>query len=123
MEIEPNIFTRAEYLIYKYADCFLVPIRSVADRDVDEAFNLPHHKLNKKELTLLLFKLFESANLVANCDKRGYFTPTHDEIITAMGEPGVENDDYDHKLVTYYGYTSAAVERYRELQSVYKNEC
>ncbi|MCG7899780.1 MAG: hypothetical protein JAY85_15160 [Candidatus Thiodiazotropha weberae] len=123
MEIERNKYTRAEYLIYKYVDCFLAPVRTIADCDVDEAFNLPHHNLNTEELTLLLCKLFESANLVAYADQRGYFTPSNDEIISAIKEHGVDSDDYDYKLTTYYGYTSAAIERYRELHTMFANEC
>ncbi|MCU7806099.1 MAG: hypothetical protein KZQ96_23240 [Candidatus Thiodiazotropha sp. (ex Lucinoma borealis)] len=123
MEIEKNKYTRAEYLIYKYVDCFLAPIHTIAGRDVDEAFNLLHHNLNNEELILLLYKLFESDNLVAHTDQRGYFTPSNHEIVTAIKEPGVDSDDYDYKLITYYGYTSAAIERYRELQAMYANEC
>jgi hypothetical protein len=123
MNIEKNKLTRAEFLIYRYVDSCLVPIKALYDQDVDEAMNLPHHNLSKDELNLILFKLFESGNLVAKFESRGYFTPTYEEIISSINEPCIEDDHYDYRSVTYYGYTSAAIERYQELKAAYKNEC
>ena len=119
---EPNRLTRAEGLLYKYADDWLVRIRSVAADNVDVAFNLPHHNLHEKELVTLLFKLFEEGNLVAKRDTVGYFTPTLEQIENAVNELAPNSSQWNPKQETFYGYTSSAVSRYRELDAIYNDE-
>jgi hypothetical protein len=117
--IEKNKITRAEYLIFKYVEDLLLEIRALNSKNLDVYVNLPSHGLCKKELLNLLWQMFETGDLVAHKKTRGYFSPTFNEIEEALQE---SSDFADRLENTFYGYISAASERYYELKEVWENE-
>ena len=117
--IEKNKITRAEYLIFKYVEDLLLEIRVLNSKNLAEAINLPAHGLNKDELLVLLWQMFERGDLVAHRRSRGYFSPTYNELEKALNEHAAFSERFEN---TFYGYISAASERYNELKSLWEDE-
>ena len=81
--------------------------------------NFPSHDLEKSELIIVLNGLFQSHCLVARKESRGLFTPTLSEIELALEE----SRDVRYKSEnTFYGFTTGAVELFKELSVLYENE-
>ena len=104
--------------IYEYVDDLFTCISDLVREDIEELMNNSSHKLSREELVILLYSLFQAQKLVAKTEKRGFFTPTYDEIEMALDE---ENDLMHHSNNTYYGLTSGAIEEYRELKEKFNN--
>ena len=117
--IEKNKITRAEYLIFKYVEDSLIEIRVLNSKTLAEELNLPAHDLSKGELLILLWQLFDRGDLVAYRRSRGYFSPTYNELEKALNEHAAFSERFEN---TFYGYISAATERYNELKAAWENE-
>jgi hypothetical protein len=63
--------------------------------------------------------MFDSQNLVAYQEGRGYFSPTLSEIEAALNEPSAFSRRSKN---TFYAYVSCASERYYELKAIWEKE-
>jgi hypothetical protein len=114
--MEDNRINFAKYQIYKYVDELFVCLSELIRDDLDELMNRPSHKLSEKELIILLYELFSESKLVAKTEQRGFFTPTLEEIESALKE---EKDFMWISKNTFYGITTGAMEELRELELLY----
>ena len=103
----------AKLKIYEYVDQLFTCICDLCRKDFEEFVNTQSHGLEKQELIVLLYELFSDYKLVAKSETRGLFTPSLEEIESALEE---ENDFEQRSKNTYYGLTSGAVEEYSELK-------
>ena len=117
--MELNKINFAKYQIYKYAEELFVCLSELVRDDLDEAMNRSSHNLSNEELTILLYELFSEHKLVAKTGKRGFFTPTLDELEQALKE---ENDFMWKSKNTFYGLTSGAIQEFRKLEEIYVEE-
>lgn len=117
--IDKNKLTRAEFLIFKYVEDLLMELRALNSPNLAEYVNLPSHNLNETELIMLLQQMFELENLVAYKKGKGYFSPTLSEIEEAINESSAFSQRAEN---TFYGYISAASERYAELKEILEIE-
>ncbi|WP_299944212.1 hypothetical protein [uncultured Microbulbifer sp.] len=106
---------RAEYLIYGYAHDWYIQLRLLAAENLEEAINLPSHGLSDAELEQLLARMFREKCLVATSRDRGLFSPSRKELRSALTEPPSQDE-------LFYGYTSAAVEKYEVLSQEFGDE-
>ena len=118
---DKNKISKAEYQLYKYVDDGAVQLRWLSSDLLSEAVNDEAHGLTIDELLVLLYKLFDDRLLVAEQKSRGYFTPNYQEIRQALEEPSPSDQNWDPNKVTFYLYTSSALERYNELKAIYEN--
>lgn len=117
--MEDNRINFAKYQIYKYAETLFICLCDLASDDLEEAMNRPSHGLSKNELVILLNELFSNHKLVAKIEERGFFTPTLEEIESALKE---NNDNMWASKNTFYGVTSGATEELRALEQMYDKE-
>ena len=78
--------------------------------------NMESHGLNRDELVVVLYELFQSHMLVAMTHERGLFTPTLSEIENALDEVKVSINTSSN---TFYGITTGCSELYQELKVAY----
>ena len=116
---EKNKITRAEFLIYKYVECLFIEIRVLNSDNIEEALNMPSHNLSKKELAMLLWKMFETGCLVARSDNRNYFSPTLEELKEALSEFSSFKQRLNN---TFYGFVGTNFERFDELNSLWESD-
>lgn len=122
--LEKNRITRAEFLIMKYVKEILTRISDLSLPNIDGYMNLPSHKLNREEPTVLLWKMFESENLVAHPGTRGYFTHTLEEIEEAISESREKRASLglNYENAIYYGLVACASERYENLKEIWEEK-
>ena len=114
--LKDNRINFAKYQIFRYANELFVCISELMNPEIEQSMNLPSHGLSQEELVLVLFELFSEYMLVAKNDKRGFFTPSLQEIEAAL----LEDNDYSQRSKnTFYGITTGAMELYRELDALY----
>lgn len=113
--MEKNRINFAKFQILRYVDEFFVALCSLTAPNIEESMNMPSHGLDNNELIIVLYQLLSDHLLVAMHKNRGLFTPTFDELNSALSETfdGISEN-------TFYGMTSAAHELYRELQVDYQ---
>lgn len=111
---------RAEYLIMRYAMELATQLRVLLSPDLELIVNAAGHGLERDELLDLLHEMFESGTLVAYVESRGYFTPSPVEIAAAVDEPKPGLPDLDPRQSTFYTVTTPSLERFRELEELYK---
>ena len=117
--IEKNRITQAEFLICKYAEDLFIELWVLLSRNLHEVLNLPSHNLSRDELIVLLWRMFESRQLIAETSEKGYFTPTLFEIENALDEPSKrERILYN----TFYGFGPVFSERYNKLQETWQED-
>ena len=117
--MEQNRINFAKYQFFKYAEGLFICLSELVRDDIEEAMNRSSHNLKKDELIILLYELFSEHKLVAKTDKRGFFTPTLEEIEEALKE---ENDLMWKSKNTFYGLTTGATEEFRALEELYGKE-
>ena len=114
--MEQNRINFAKYQIFKYAEKLFICLSDLIRDDIEEAMNRASLNLKKNELIILLYELFSEYKLVAKTVKRGFFTPTLEEIEEAL----MEDNDYMWKSKsTFYGLTTGATEEFRALEELY----
>lgn len=111
-------FEFATLKIYEYVDVLFTEIADLLHPEIEMLMNSESHGLEKQELIVLLYGLFQSGKLVAKRDGIGLFTPTLGDIESALNE---EKDLMFKSKNTFYGLTSGAIEEYRELKDKYQN--
>lgn len=117
--MEQNRINFAKYQIYKYVEELFICLSELVSDDIEEAMNRSSHNLSTDELIILLYELFSEHKLVAKSDKRGFFTPTLEEIEQALKE---DNDLLWKSKNTFYGLTTGATEEFRGLEELYGEE-
>ncbi|MCU7884660.1 MAG: hypothetical protein KZQ82_10730 [Candidatus Thiodiazotropha sp. (ex Lucinoma annulata)] len=84
--MEENRIKFAKYQIYNYVNELFICLCELISEHLEENMNKPSHGLSEKELVILLYELFSEYKLVAQNGKRGFFTPTLEEIENALKE-------------------------------------
>ena len=103
---------KAKYLIYRYSHDWFIQLRLLASPDLEVALNLPSHNLSEQALIELLAQMFQENYLVATRRGTGLFTPSREDIKTALHEMPNSNE-------LFYGYTSGAILEYKKLEKIY----
>ena len=115
--MERNRINFAKLQLLRYVDFQFVQLRVLASPDIEEAMNMPNHGLERQELVILLYQMFDDHFLVAQSVDRGLFTPTLEEIQNALNE---EPDFILNSSNTFYAMTSGASELYKELKDFFR---
>jgi hypothetical protein len=111
-----NRLNFAKLQILRYVDTFFICISDLVHPEIELAMNKASHGLNRDELVVVLHEMFENDLLVARKEGRGFFTPTLQEIESAL----YEVNDFGYRSAnTSYGLTSAALEPLDELKRLY----
>lgn len=105
----------AKLMIFNYVNELWTRIPDLAHPSIEELTNLPSHGLRREELVVVLYELFQSHMLVAMNQSRGLFTPTLQEIESALDE---EVDCSFNSTNTFYGLTTGANELLKALKSI-----
>lgn len=117
--MELNRINFAKLQLFRYVDELFVRLCDLVSPQIEEAMNMPSHGLDRQELIVLLYQLFKACMLVAMREDRNLFTPTLEEIEAALEE---KPDLLWKSSNTFYGMTTTAHERFRELKRLYDNQ-
>ena len=117
--MEKNRINFGRLQILCYVERMFTCLSDLLNPEIQGLMNMPSHGLKRDEFVVVLLEMFENHVLVAKREGRGLFTPTLEEIESALGE----SNDFTHKLSnTFYGLTSAAHEVLVDLRHLYSQE-